>query len=116
MRDPIENVPVYLHEKGVNAAQLSLRQIMAEEMAEQKRKERIINGFNKKSEKNLSFFESITLKKTLEKSSNHVNKPKNNNGNESEYIANRIKLKHLFETYENLVDKKMIEEIFREKK
>ena len=118
IRDPIEKVPAFLNEKGVNSAQLSLRQIMAEEMAEQKRRERFINGLNKKSEKNLSFYESLTLKNTIEKSSNQVNKPKNNinNGNESEYIANRIKLKHLFETYENLVDKKMIEEIFKAKK
>ncbi|CAF1038573.1 unnamed protein product [Brachionus calyciflorus] len=119
MRDPIEKVPVFLSEKGINPAQLSLRQIMAEEMAEQRKEQMVLNSFDKKSVENLTFFESIKFKKKVnEKSSNQINALKNNinNGNQSENIANRIKLKDLYETYENLVDRKMIDDIFKKKK
>lgn len=41
MRDPVEQQPVFLSDKGINVAQSSLRQIMAEEMAEQIKQERM---------------------------------------------------------------------------
>lgn len=41
MRNPIEKQPVYLSENGINSAQFSLRQIMAEQAAEaEKEKQR----------------------------------------------------------------------------
>lgn len=41
MRDPIADQPAFLSDKGINSAQSSLRQIMAEEMAEQLKQERM---------------------------------------------------------------------------
>ena len=35
LRDPLNNQPAYLYEKDVNSAKKSLRQIMAEQMAEE---------------------------------------------------------------------------------
>lgn len=110
MRDPIDKVPVFLSEKGVNSAELSLRQIMAEELAEQQKKDKLgkqnTNGREAKFQFNVDFFSKrANMQNSLTKTHN-----------QSEYIANRIKLKYLYETYENLVDKKMLEEIFKQKK
>ncbi len=41
MRDPILRQPAFLSDRGINSAQSSLRQIMAEEMAEQVKQERM---------------------------------------------------------------------------
>jgi len=43
MRDPILKQPAFFSDKGINSAQNSLRQIMAEEMAEQAKQERRSN-------------------------------------------------------------------------
>ncbi|RNA17520.1 NEDD4-binding 2-like 1 [Brachionus plicatilis] len=116
IRDPIEKVPVFLSEKGVNSAKMSLRQIMAEEMAEQKLKEQFLNSINKKSENDLTFFERLSLRNIMTKSSNQMCEAQASNNDQSEYIANKIKLTQLFEMYSNLVDKKIIEETFKAKK
>lgn len=85
-------------------------------MAQQKIKEKFLKKINKKSEKDLSLFESISLKNHLRKTAVTEIEPQMTNDDQFECIANRIKLKRLFEMYENLVDKKMIEEIFKKKK
>ena len=53
MRDPIEKQPAFFSDRGINAAQSSLRQIMAEEMAEQLKQ--------LKSKKSTSQFQTTNL-------------------------------------------------------
>ena len=60
MRNPIEKQPVYLSENGINSAQFSLRQIMAEQAAEaekekQRQKKNPIFDSNKNHSLDLKF-------------------------------------------------------------
>ena len=98
-RDPIDKTPVYFSEKGLNSAEISLRQIMAEEELMQKNQS--TNKLNGTSSSH--FYSSPNLL-------SHTNKiPK------EKHYANLVKLDILFRKYENIVDKKAIEQVFKNK-
>ena len=111
MRNPIEQVPVYFSEQGVNTAATSLRQIMAEEMAEQ-----IIQEKSNKKSNTTSFTSINNINFSLGASVPSEISKKFETSNSSQDMASLVKIQHLYEKYENLVDKKMIDQIFRNHK
>ena len=87
MRHPIDGCPIYLSDNGINAASISLRQIMAEQSAEQ--------VANKKKIDNK--YDGATL---------YSNNPT---------LAIRLKRKQIHELYP-MVDAKLLDEIFYSRK
>ena len=90
---------MYFSDKGLNSAEISLRQIMAEEELMQKNQ---------------------TTKKLQGIPSNHFYSSPNllahtNQIPREKHYANLVKLDILFRKYENIVDKKAIEQVFKNK-
>ena len=95
MRDPLKNQPAFLYENGINAADLSLRQIMAEQAAEETK-------YKLKKSNTINFLpqQPIQAKKI----------------NSTNDISSKLKLDLWYQKYGEIVDKKRIEEIYIEQK
>lgn len=111
--DPVENTPVVLSDKGLNFSEISLRQIMAEEeLALELQK----NQASKKLGNSICEINNGTfINHHFYSSPNLCMNPSNRIPKEKHY-ANLVKLDILFRKYEKIVDKKAIEQVFKEKK
>ncbi len=110
LRDPISQVPVFLSDNGMNPALNSMRQIMAEQMAEENQRERFKKQRNTKPKNSASCDQMSMPKKTETISTGLYSTTKD----ESKHMANVVKLRHLYEKYENLVDRQMLEKILKD--
>lgn len=127
MRHPIENEPMaFFSERGYTSTEVSLRQIMAEEMAQEMKKERSTIRAKNKSPPS-SYQNSPNQNQTATfnlnnfhnyngfSSTNHNNINNLNRRPTEKNYANLIKLDILTRKYQHIVDKNAIEEIFRQK-